>query len=333
VLTVEQAGIDTWSPAWYVRDGDRPSRALNALCSVKIPRGYAMPDKVAGHKIGWFPSHGLVFAEGHPGGDRLGTGDELPAVLWQLESALWDLGVQLEPARTHSRWAGVRKAQAADRLPGFAGVRRIDVTADLRFERGADGLAALAGVAAMQLPRMKCATWRSTRGQLETVALYGFSGRKMLARWYDKGIESGSARRGELIRPEDQRRFTAATRREVEELSSAHVRDRFRQRFLPLWQATKGVKVAGTSVLAEKLADLVADGVLTDAQAERLAGYCLMHANGHSVGSRATGYRRRAALRDHGIVHAQDDALQQVEVDLHAVLEAALEADCWDRAS
>lgn len=44
-------------------------------------------------------------------------------------------------------------------------------------------------------------------GSVETVYLRGHSGVKILGRWYDKGLEAGSAPRGLLIRAEDQRRY------------------------------------------------------------------------------------------------------------------------------
>jgi hypothetical protein len=321
VVTVEQAGIDTWSLSWRVREDSPAARAMRELASVRVARGFAMPEQIEGHKVGWFPSARLLFAEGHPGGDRLGNPAELAAVMRQVEEGIMDYGIPLPPGDA-----------AFDRSGsiGFAGVRRLDVTADLRFGSGAEGLAALAGVAAMQMPRMKSATWRGPRGHLETVAFYGYTGKKMLGRWYDKGIEAASAPRGTLIRPEDQRRWGAGSRRTVEELTTGYVREKWVQRFRPLWQATKGITVGGHSIIAEKLAELVAEERITPRQAESLLGYATFEANGHSIGKRSTKYNRRAALRRAGLVMA-DDALTEVEVDLSAVLDAALEADCWGR--
>lgn len=330
-MIVEQAGVDTWSPAWYVREGDRAARALDALCNVRVPRGWAMEELVAGHRVGWFPGAGLVWAEGHPGGDRLGRGDELPDVLWRIEEELHDRGVPLDVGRTHHRWGGPRKSQLADRLPGFAGVRRLDVTADLRFSSGADGLAVLAGVFALGLPRSKCRPVfapGSGNRPLETVAFHGVDGRKMLARWYDKGVEAGIARRGELIRPEDQRRFTRQTRRAVEELTNSYVRAKFEQRFVPLWQASKGVTVGGPVAIAAKLDELVREGSITNEMADKLGGFMLREANGCWSGSRRTRYRRRADLREHGLVMA-DGVFSEIEVDLRHVLDELLASELW----
>jgi hypothetical protein len=249
--------------------------------------------------------------------------------LFNLEAELWDLGVRVEPKRSRSHWGGVSRPQTADRAHGFAGVRRLDVTADLRFAGRADGLAVLSGVAAVGMPRSKTAVWRATgRGPIETVGFYGYSGKKMVGRWYDKGIQAGVAPRGRLIRPEDQRRYPLAQRRAVEELTSPYVRDRFRSRFVPLWRASKGVTVAGIRVLAARLGDRVEAGELSIREAERLVGYLVLDQAGCWSGRRSTRYNRERDLRDAGLV-AADGELDEVEVNLHEVLEEALEADAW----
>jgi hypothetical protein len=316
---VVQAGIDTWSIAWRV-DRDGPAaRALEALATVPVARGRVIEESIAGHRVGWFPSACLAFAEGHPGGDRLGRADELHAVAKALQDAICDRGVPLP-----------RQLAAWDRAgsTGFVGVRRLDVTADLRFRSAGEGWAVLAGVAAMQLPRMKSATWRSARGQLETVAFYGHSGRKMLARMYDAGVRHGTAPPGFLLRPEDQRRWPSGHRRTLDELSPAYVREKWRGRFLPLWKATKGVTVGTPDAIAAKLDALVNEGAITNEMADKLAGYSIRSRAGLWSGNARTGRRRRADLRRCGLVLA-DDVMQEVEIDLHEVLEAAIEAEAW----
>jgi hypothetical protein len=247
---------------------------------------------------------------------------------------------------------------------GFAGVRRLDSTADLRFDSSAEGLAFMAGVAALGLPRGKQAIWRAGDGTfepkhqdaqreawrhgngeldeapmygraavpraIETVAFYGHSGKKMLARVYDKGVEAGLAPRGRLLRPENQDRFVKDTRRDVAELTTGYVKERFAKRFRPLWQASKGVTVAGAPVLIEKVYDLVDQGVITPAAAEALSGFAMAQSSGRWVGSRATYYRRRRQLREHGIV-LPDLGLDEVEVNLHDILAEVFETDAWER--
>ncbi len=299
---------------------------MEALASVRVRRGRAIPDAIHGHRVGWFPGSGLVFAEGHPGGDGLGRGDDLPEVLWKLEEALWDYGVQVQPRRSRSVWASSRP-QTADRQAGFAGVRRLDTTSDLACTR-AEGLAVLAGVAALGLPGGKTATWRSPGGYLETVSFHGHSGRRLVGRWYDKSIEAGLGPRGTIIRAEDQRRYDGRSRRAVEELTTDYCRKQFQRRFVPLWRATEGVKVLSASRMAIRLGELVDMGELSPGQAELLAGYAAMEAAGGSRCSRTTRWRREHEARGLGLV-LSGNGHEEVEIDLHSRLDRMLDGDSW----
>ena len=334
-VTVHAAGVDTWSPCWYVDRGSLAAGMLADLASVKTKRGFLMPEPVGGHRIGWNPGAGMLYAEGHPSDDGLGSPDQLPEALQRLTTAMLEAGVPVPNGLAQDAWnEGDYEHFGATRYDGFAGVRRCDATVDLHVSNGAEGVAILAGVAAIvrDTPRVKLETIYSSDGRaLETVYMLGEGGKKVLGRWYDKGVESGGAARGQLIRPEDQRRYVKGTRRHVAELTSEYVRTKFHQRFVPLWRASKGVTVGGPLVLAEKLADAVEAGEITAAQAELLAGNLLVGAilDRRRVGvSKATRNRRRAAQRELGLVLA-DGVLQEVEVDLHDVMEQALDAGAW----
>jgi hypothetical protein len=215
--------------------------------------------------------------------------------------------------------------------PGFAGLRRVDATVDLQTGSRGRGLAILAGVAAVaaSAPRSQAEVRyaKDGTGTVETVYLRGYSGIKILGRWYDKGLESGFARRGLVVRAEDQRRYPKGHRRWPQDLTAQYVRSKFQQRFYPLWQATKGVTVAGHLILADKLAELVDLDELTPRQAEQLAGHLVLSRRGVRQG-RSTVYARRKKLRDLGLVIA-DGALEEVEVDLHEVLDQALDGVAW----
>jgi hypothetical protein len=86
--------------------------------------------------------------------------------------------------------------------------------------------------------------------------------------------------------------------------------------------------VAGPIVIAGKLLDLVESGELTPAQACSVLGQLHMDAAGVSLGPARTQRHRRRLARAHGLVLA-DGALEEVEVDLHDVLDQALDADVW----
>lgn len=316
-----QAGIDTWSPAWYLDEDDRTFAAVCELATGPAKRGRVIPEKIGGHTIGVFPGQRLVYAEGHPGGDRLGSPDALPEVLCGLEAALRDYGLPMPERRP----LGGLSTDSGPR-PGRAGVRRCDTTLDLSYDTASEGLAVLAGVAAL----MGHQVHRShDLRHVETAYLKGHSGKRTLGRFYDKGVESGLAPRGRLIRPEDQRRWTRETRRDAEELTTAYVRDAFVRRFVPLWRATKGVvTVSGPLTVASKMADLMAEGEVSPREARIIVGDLVLGLVDAPASSGRSRRRHRARARELGLV-VGDGVLDEVEVDLHDVMEEVLETDAW----
>lgn len=327
------AGVDTWSVAWYV-DPDSPARrALDALATQPAARSKLIPESISGYRVGLFPGPSMVYAEGHPDPEGLCPPNRLPGEFERLVGVLADCGIEVPRGRSLPARRLPRPGDDGSwevRRAGEAGVRRLDLTADLAFDSGAEGLAALAGVAAMPLPRIATSLQRQPGGRaVETVYLKGPGGRRVLGRWYDKGVESGTAERGRLIRPEDQRRWDGRARLPVEALGAPVARELFQRRFLPLWKATKGITVGTSPELLRRLADLVEAGEVSGYQAERLLGYLFAQENGVDDWlSTATTYRRKAECRELGLVLA-DGVVDQVEVDLHDVLEAALEAEDW----
>jgi len=217
----------------------------------------------------------------------------------------------------------------------FAGIRRVDLTADVTFETAAEGLAFLVGVAAVsdggQFQRRLI--YQPGGAALETVYLHGRSGGKVLGRVYDKGIESGLAPRGRLIRPEGQYRWGGGRRRDVEEVANAEtVRNMMRKRFVPLWQASKGVKVAGPFELADSAIQQVADGEMKPGTAARLIGSVFMDVRDQQSERRVlpdrTRRRWKAERRKAGLVLA-DGVLDEVEVDVQEVMESILDHPGW----
>lgn len=293
------------------------------VCSSRSGGSALYPDPIDGYRVGYYGT-GLVWAEGHPGGDKLGLPADLPSACDRLELALLEAGLPLPIGRRGEDLYG-------DRHEGFAGVRRLDSTVDLAVSSSAEGFAAMAGIAAVarDLPRGKSNVWWDAAGHVQTVALHGHGGGKLLGRVYDKGAEAGTAAPGRLLRPEDQRRWPKGSRRGVEELTGHYVREKFVGRFAPLWRASKGVTVGGPIILAGKLAEAVEREELSASQARILAGHLVLDGIA-PVGSGRTRRRLRSLCREHGLVLA-DGVLQEVEVDLHSVLEAAMESDAWQR--
>jgi hypothetical protein len=187
------------------------------------------------------------------------------------------------------------------------------------------GVAALGRVLPGRQAEVRCAS--DGCGAIETVYVRGRAGKKVLARAYDKGIESGFAARGELVRLEDQRRWPRQLRRSVVELQPPYLRSLWHRRWMHLWRASEGVTVAGPAVLADRLVALVAAGEASQAEVERLAGFLFLQLRGVAH-SRATVYRRRQRLRELGVLLA-DGVIEEVEVDVHAVMERALDSPVW----
>lgn len=288
---------------------------------------WLVPEAIAGHRVGWFPA-GLVFAEGHPAGEGLCGAPRLVGEGLALQEALMAAGVPLRASERAFRYAGPSSE-------GFAGVRRMDATVNVEFGARAEGLAVLAGIAAVgrDAPGKGVAYWGPDRG-VQTVEFRGHGGRRILGRCYDKGIEAGEALRGRLVRIEDQRRWNKQDRPMPDDWTAQALRSAFHRRFYPLYKATRGVTVAGPIVMAERLLEVVERGELGAREAESLAGHMMMVAVGGRRGagvSPATMYRREARARELGLVLA-DGVLQEVEVDVAEVLEAALDTDLWEAA-
>lgn len=331
-ITVRRAGIDTFSACWKLAGGSRGARALDALATQPASRGRLVPEKIGGFRVGWFPGPGLAYVEGHPGGeDGLGGASGLAEALRAVKAQLSDIGVQLPDARSHR---GSPALGQSDR-DGFAGVRRVDACVDLDVQDRSAGLALLAAVAATSTvtPRTQSSVRFASdgTGAVETVAFHGLGGKKILARWYDKGVESvGPGQRGVLIRAEDQRRYPSGRRPPVEAVTGAQLRTNLRQRFYPMWQATKGTKVLTQVRLIRELGRKVDAGELRPTSAEKLAGYLVLARKRwpSTPAEERRDRRRREQFRRLGLIETPA-ALEDVEFDLHEVLEQVLDGAVW----
>lgn len=258
--------------------------------------------EIGRYRAQWFAGHCVLALEGHPSAHGL-------AEPWGLEGAYQEAIGELR------QWGHVPTR--------FVGLARLDSTATLRMSRH-EGQAVLAGMAALDVP----ACHPVVRGKpAHSVGYVHARGRRILGRAYDKGREAGIAGPWELIRLEDQYRPASGARPGRENFHAAYVRGRFHKRFAPLYRSARGVKVTGLPVIAREVAERVQAGELDTRRAERMMGSLLLLSAGAPY-SRSTYYKRRAELRDNGYVLA-DDYFTPAEVDLAAVLEAALESPLW----
>jgi hypothetical protein len=279
----------------------------------------------------------MLFAEGHPSPEGLCSPYGLSEALASVSEGLCDRGI-IPPAFRRSPEGGFNMhggvpssaSQGHNLGVGFGGIRRLDSTVDLHLDSSAEGLAVLAGVAAVPIPRSKTQVVREVGGRrVETVYFRGSSGKRVLGRWYDKGVESGRAARGLLVRPEDQRRYPKQARLDVEAVAaSTYVRDSFVRRFEPLWRASKGVMVATATDLAVRINELVEEGVMTSGEAVRAAGFLLLEQADCNPQKKRTRYRTRRMCADKGLVLA-DGVTDEVEIELGAIIEKALDGEVW----
>jgi hypothetical protein len=261
-------------------------------------------------RVLWYPGPGVLAVEGHPGGAEgvLAPPDVVPAYVDRLRELLGAWGI------------------AWDRV---LGVSRCDGTVSLGYDVPSDGLAVLSALAALEpTGRLKRASYRAGDG-LETVYVVTPKGR-VRGRWYDAGVRHGTADRGRKIRGEDQRRYDRHARRPlVEAISTGSVRQAFQERFVTLAKATEGVTVATLPVIVNKLADRVERKAMKVGDAERALAFAVFSSAGRrGVYKAYARSRRRELLREHGLA-VLDGELDPVQVDVSAVLEAALDRGVW----
>ena len=160
-----------------------------------------------------------------------------------------------------------------------AGLRRLDVAADLGTDSATEGLALLECLGAASPGAGNIAAYRAERC-VESVLIKSRAGRT-LARVYDKGAETGAASRagaGCASRPSGACRARRgstpprSTRRSCAIASSAASRR--------LWQAAGGFRLGGLEAVGERLAAAVASGQLAPSRARSIAGYLVLRSAG-----------------------------------------------------
>lgn len=264
--------------------------------------------------------HRLLVAEGHPVEDGLCSvrPERLVAVQEAICDELEAMGVEVP--RDPAPFERTRSA-------GLSGIRRLDLAVDAEGD-AAVGRAMLSGAAAVEPPgRLRSSIHRAQVGRgIETVSWEGAKGK--VARSYDKGVEALTHAAGERVRFEDQRRFASGARILPAELAPELARHFHAHRFAPMVAAMKGVKVTTISGAVHRVQELVEQGDLTPATAQKLIGHLVCEREGVGLGSRPTQWRRRREARELGLVLA-DGSVEEFEVDLGSEFERVA-AVAWD---
>jgi hypothetical protein len=293
-LEVVEHGVDTWRLARYLDDDAALERA-----TAMMPQG-RLVDRLSGHVVGVLPGQRMLWIEGHPSVEGLADPATLEGVHGGLLDALDMVGLP----------------RGRD-----AGLARVDGTVTLATSREVEVPATLAGLAALDVPRMKPVVHGRPP---QTVYFEGGESSRKFARAYNKALEAGIAAPGGLLRLEDQRRFTRETRRYVTQIEPG--KD-FGRRFESMARSAEGVRAMTVPVLSRELAERVNGGEMTSREAERLLGHLVLESAGARKYSRSTLKRRRRELRDRGLVVA-DGFYEPVEIDLGETLNAARAA--WE---
>jgi len=127
---VTEAGVDTWRPTF------RTSFSVDETIWRRMGRGGCfVREDLPGHRLEWYPEHGVLAAEGHPNPDGL-------CQPWALEDAYQRLLDRFEE-------------YDVPRPTRFLGLSRLDTTVTQRFPTPQDGRAVLAGIAALDVPACK----------------------------------------------------------------------------------------------------------------------------------------------------------------------------------
>jgi hypothetical protein len=138
-----------------------------------------------------------------------------------------------------------------------AGLRRVDLTGELTYERGEHGVELLELLDGLHNPRLRTSPVREVGGPGIETAYWRTPKRSVpVLRAYDKGIESGTAPRGERIRIERQVRHTKATRPTLNQWLKGELGDLYVR---PLQTWLRNGVAAGT---AEQLLDVLTDAAL-----------------------------------------------------------------------
>jgi hypothetical protein len=303
VIAIE-AGVDTTRFLYRLHDEGQQA-AATAMWSGR-------PGKLGPLAVGYMPAHELLWVEGRP--RTLWPGDT--TALLDPEALPEADGRVLERLRD----VGATDARSV-------GLSRLDATVTLRFDSPAAGWAALRGMAALDVPRRK----PDVIGRPpETVYWITPAGARR-ERAYDKGLQTGTAAPGTLVRLEAQTRHRATDRTTAEWWNMERVRETFGSRFGTMGRAADGLHVASETTIREQLRELVEAERITAGMAEKLIGFIGAQSVGLPAPSRPTYFRRRAELRRLGLAQALDgiDGGDDLDVDLGEVLAEALTAECW----
>ncbi len=328
--SVRASGVDTVSFAFRPR-GDRGLESLSEFVrprreyvhaeSGEVMRqafagGAVMVAKpVNGMRLGVFPGPGLVFAEGRLGAMLARSGDDH----------------QLLPAADLA--TGSERAREALALIGFhfepqpAAVRRLDLAAELRFDKRPDGLSFMRAMAALEVPGLMQDIYVK-KGAVETVYHKTPKRGQVRSRVYRKDLESPGYGGGEVVvRLERQVRYPKAKQETAESIAGGDLEELYRGRLGALAKGSGSVVAAELTGAQAALFQRVEEGRVTKRQGERMLGtLAVLNNEGRDWYDESyTADRRVRELQALGIV-LDSERKQRQPVPVGAMLTALVES-------
>jgi hypothetical protein len=280
-----------------------------------------VPEPINAHRLIWHPGAGLLTAQGHPAGaGSLAGSKALPSYVAGMTEALRRFGIEVPEEVPRFEYS----------KDGFEGIGRLDLTVDLELDSTVAGLAIMGGLASIQPSgRLQQVVTRQKGGRaIETVTWRGRSG--IVARMYDKSVEARSGARATRLRFEAQQQWKKGHRRDVDELDAEYLRRMFHSRFVPFWRAAKGVHVVTTTKAAHRVREAVTAEEITAGQGVDVLGYLVAAQADVRLGDRTTQYRHRCLAQRLGLVLVDGELVEEeVEIDLHDVLEQVCDGEHW----
>lgn len=295
----DRKGVDTVAVVWPNQGGEKLMSKLAAAESVPYARGRLLLDRPAsGVRVVYWPEWATLRVEGRlaaaidgsKDSHRLATRDELrdaaAAMAGQLEQAFGE--------RPYGK---------------YAALSRYDLVVERDCEP-VEGLALLRAMRALCPPGYKLDVVTTPDGRVETVSVVTPRRAARVFRAYDKSVESGSGPAGSRIRFEAQVVRRGKQRQTPHVVASGDLGGTFGRTIEPFLKG-EAVTVTSAASVVDQLVGQVADGRMSIARAERLAGAAeFLRRFGRAVyESDHQSARRLRALRHAGI--AVDDELPE----------------------
>lgn len=264
IYVAEGAGLDTIGTRWRGPDAGPILDALSDLSATggafRGQGGALCVQPRQGVTVGAYPGVGVAFLEGRLSNLLTGDADDrtlLPAeALRDSQDRLWEVACDAVGA-------------GSSRTPPL-GLQRLDTSVDVACE-SPDGLALLAALAGLDVPRYKVNSFRNGP-RTETVNLTTPSGR-FVEVIYDKSKEQRRLVPGETVRFEKRDRAPKARQLTPEGLCMLGLGSIRERVLMSARNCDRPVNVGGPEDVGRRLEDLWRAGELSWSEMRRLRGY------------------------------------------------------------